>query len=588
LSVPIRSPRGCAALAGAVLATTLAGLAGAPAALAGTAAVDGTTVRFDAAPGEFNTVTVTRLSETEYFVEDSRPIAEGPGCDGDDAPGDEAARCTSGSAFTAVSLALGDRADSGVLDDTVDVAGRLDGGDAGDVLRGGRAADLLIGGNGDDAFAGSAANDVYDGGNGADLYRQEGLAEDAGADVFNGGPGVDTASYTDFDDLEGGSSFQADEPVFLSLDDVANDGEANEGDNLLDVEDAFGGTGDDILAGNPESNTLLGGDGRDRLDGGPGIDSLGGGGDNDAVLGGDGADDLLGGTGDDGVDGGAGDDTLFGGADQDGLTGGLGDDNLDGGAGADGLFGGEGVDTVDYAVRFGDEEELLTGERVAVTLDGVADDGFAGENDNAGPDVENVSTGSGADLVTGSAAVNGILTGAGNDIVDTRDRVADSVICGAGFDTVRADGLDTVDVEGEDRCERVEVVGAQPAPPGPVPGPAPSPARVRPRSVVVTVTPGRDRRAPYRFVTRGRLSLPSGLSPATSCQGGRVSVQIKRGTRTLSTRRVNLRSNCTFSTSVSFARARRLARGTLKVTARFLGNAVLLPRAAPSRTVRAG
>ena len=567
------------------LATALAGLAAAPAALAGAAAVDGTTVRFDAAGGEFNSVVVTRVSPTEYVVEDSVPITEGPGCDGDSSPNDDMARCTSGSAVTAVAVALGDRVDTGVLNQSVDVPGRIDGGDGGDFLRGGGGADLLVGGNGDDSFAGSALNDTYEGGPGADVYRQAtGSGEDAGADVFNGGPGVDLASYSDFDEFDE-PAFRADQPVRLSLDDVANDGEEGENDNLIDVEDAFGGSGDDTLTGNPESNTLLAGDGRDRVDGGPGIDSLSGGTDDDVVLGGDGADDIAGGSGDDGVEGGAGDDTLFGGSDQDGLAGGPGDDNLDGGAGADGIGGGDGVDTVDYALRTG-EDEFTSGERVSVTLDGVADDGFAGESDNALGDVENVSTGGGADVVTGSAAVNGVLTGGGNDIIDTRDRVADNVICGAGFDTVRADGLDQVDVEGEDRCERVEVVGAQPAPPGQTP--QPSPARVRPRSLVVTVSPGRDRRAPYRFVTRGRLSLPTGLSPATSCRGGRVSVQIKRGTKTLSTRRVSLRSNCTFSSAVQFARSRRVARGSLKVTARFLGNAVLQAIRAPSRTVRAG
>lgn len=575
-----------AALAAAALAATVAGLAGAPAAFAGTAFVDGTTLRFDAAPAEVNSVRVTRTNQTEYTVEDrGARIVEGAGCS---RTSDNAVRCTAQSPFTGIVAFLGDRTDSGRLGAATDIPARIDGGDGIDLLGGGGGGDLLIGGGGDDRFVGSALNDTYDGGPGADFYFPRSVEGDPGADLFNGGPGVDTASYAsvDFDEE---TSFQTGPPVFLSLDDIANDGAAGEGDNLFDVEDAFGGGGDDVLTGNPESNTLLGGDGRDRIDGGPGIDSLSGGSEDDLVIGGDGSDDLTGGSGDDAVDGGTGDDNLLGGADQDGLGGGPGDDNLDGGSGSDGLSGGEGVDTVDYTLRRGsdedDEERVVVGSRVAVTLDGVADDGFSGERDNAGTDVENVSTGPGADLITGNAAVNGILTGAGNDIVDTRDQVADSVICGAGFDTVRADGLDQVDVEGEDRCERVEVVGAQP---GPGPGRGPNASRVRPRSLVVTVSPGRDRRAPYRFVTRGRLALPTGLSPATSCQGGRVSVQIKRGTKTVSTRRVDLRTNCTFSSSVRFARSRRTARGTLKVTVRFLGNAVLERITARPRTVRAG
>ena len=55
--------------------------------------------------------------------------------------------------------------------------------------------------------------------------------------------------------------------------------------------------------------------------------------------------------------------------------------------GADGLQGGGGADDVGYGKR---------NAGIAVSLDGVANDGEAGEGDNVGTDVETVSGGSGS------------------------------------------------------------------------------------------------------------------------------------------------------------------------------------------------
>jgi hypothetical protein len=100
------------------------------------------------------------------------------------------------------------------------------------------------------------------------------------------------------------------------------------------------------------------------------------------------------------------------------------------------------------------------------------------------------------------------------------------------------------------------------------------------------VSPSRDVRAPYRFRISGQLTRPAGISRAAGCSG-RVSVQIKRGRTTISTRRVSLRSDCSYSLRVSFANRRRfgsLAR--LRFTARFAGNARILPARAPARFAR--
>ncbi|MCI2400250.1 M10 family metallopeptidase C-terminal domain-containing protein, partial [Aliiroseovarius subalbicans] len=88
------------------------------------------------------------------------------------------------------------------------------------------------------------------------------------------------------------------------------------------VENAIGGTGDDILNGNAVDNVLSGGDGGDILSGSGGADTLYGNTGQDVLFGGAGADILVGGAGDDVLDGGASTDQLMGGAGADVMDGG--------------------------------------------------------------------------------------------------------------------------------------------------------------------------------------------------------------------------------------------------------------------------
>ncbi len=105
------------------------------------------------------------------------------------------------------------------------------------------------------------------------------------------------------------------------------------------------------------------------------------------------------------------------------------------------------------------------------------------------------------------------------------------------------------------------------------------------RGFTVRVTPGSDRRAPFRFTVRAALALPAGLTRATGCSG-RIAIRYKAGTRTISLRRVFLKKDCTATSTVSFAKAGRFAgRGKLTVQVRFEGNAALFPKAAVARTV---
>jgi len=297
-----------------------------------------------------------------------------------------------------------------------------------------------------------------------------------GADMLVGGTGRDVANFSD-----------KTAATTVTIGTEANDGvgctEAAtppmgcEGDLVgAAIDDITGGSAADVLVGDDKANTLTGGGGDDTLRGGGAADVLLGDAGNDTLDGGLAGDTLTGGDGTDllsyalrtaavtvdltattatqgeagendkidtveNVQGGAGDDALRGSPVANELRGGAGNDTVSGGAGAtvaDVLDGGTqattGGDTVDYADRT---------DALNVSLDGMANDGATGEND-AVTDIENVTTGAGADTITASAAVNVISSGAGTDNVNSRDIVADTVNCGADADTLTGDRLDVV------------------------------------------------------------------------------------------------------------------------------------------------
>lgn len=358
-------------------------------------------------------------------------------------------------------------------------------------------ADTLGGGPGDDTIAGGPGATVLDYG-GTTSTTPADTAALNGADSITGGDGRDTVTYV-----------HRTSQVSVSLDGAGNDGGAGEGDNVAgDVETVIGGAADDtltggaggdVLDGGKGSDTLRGGDGpddlrgggddegRDTLEGGAGddtlhgdagddtiaggdgVDTADGGGGNDTVLGDAGNDPLSGGTGADTIDGGPGDDSLSGGglglvgADAgDVLAGGEGDDTMSGGDGDDTLTGGPGVDT--FAGDAGNDTADYGAATVAVnvTLDGLANDGPAGERDNVARDVESVRSGSGDDDLRGSDAGNrlesaagedfvlggngsdDVQSGDGADFVSARDGTPDRVTCGAGEDIASVDVNDTV------------------------------------------------------------------------------------------------------------------------------------------------
>ena len=242
------------------------------------------------------------------------------------------------------------------------------------------------------------------------------------------------------------------------------------------IEEAVGGSGNDVLIGNAVANVLTGGAGDDQLEGQEGNDLLRGGPGADQLAGGSGIDaadystataavvvnlgnpgqnggeatgdtylsienvtgsrhdgDVL--TGDDGdnaidgldgyntLDGGAGNDTLIGGAGPNFIYAGYGDDTVTGGAGLNSVFGFLGND----ALNGGDSGNTMNGEDGTDTLNGgggvdyliggAGDDLLNGGGSGDalfGDDPSNPSVG-GNDTLNGGDGDDGLDGGAGDD-----------------------------------------------------------------------------------------------------------------------------------------------------------------------------
>ncbi len=253
------------------------------------------------------------------------------------------------------------------------------------------------------------------------------------------------------------------------------------------VVESFGDDGDDRLQngntqdGGPGNDTLEGHDGSQVLHGGPGDDNVSGLAGSDQVFGDDGNDVLSGDThkaaAPDLIDGGPGVDrieqdwsdgdatmvlTLAGGAD-DGRPG-EGDDvrsveqlksfqpgRYVGTDGADRieLVQIEGASSLDGAggddvLKASDGTDHLDGGTGADTLDG----GFGDDTIVGGPGADAIT----GDRASGECGIYYCKLPHGNDTIDARDGERDSVTCGVGADTVRADPTDLVAPD----CETID------------------------------------------------------------------------------------------------------------------------------------
>ncbi|MGF6228189.1 Ca2+-binding RTX toxin-like protein [Inquilinus ginsengisoli] len=304
-----------------------------------------------------------------------------------------------------------------------------------DTITGSSQADFLIGFDGNDTINGGDGNDTLRGG--------------AGADTLTGGNGLDFANY------------QGSTDVFVNLEANLIFGGDATGDVLIGIENLYGSSGNDFLAGNAVRNIIGGENGGDNIDGNGGDDALSGeagddgidGGDgNDRVVGGAGADTLSGDAGKDSIDGGADNDGTFGNAGNDSITGGGGVDQLDGGddndileggAGADTLTGGNGIDTASYASSAaGVSVNLATG---AVSGGDAVGDTFTTVEQLLGSGFVDTLTGNanantlwgmaGDDVLTGGGGADVLKGGAGNDGF-RYTATADSTVAAAGRDTI--------------------------------------------------------------------------------------------------------------------------------------------------------
>lgn len=226
-----------------------------------------------------------------------------------------------------------------------------------DIIYGGNGADILTGGTGKDRLYGDAGDDDIYGGDGADmLYGGTGidtanyafsktavtvnmlnplntgdadfyasienisgsnfndnLTGNALANLLSGGLGNDTFYFSGGADTFSGGLGNDDT---IQIDQVATrisltDGTNSRGISILDIENVFGGNGNDSLTGNTLSNYFIGGGGNDTLSGLNGDDVLRGGLGRDQIFGGAGNDQLAGGSGQDIFSGGAGNDIFI-------------------------------------------------------------------------------------------------------------------------------------------------------------------------------------------------------------------------------------------------------------------------------------
>ncbi|MBB5206399.1 Ca2+-binding RTX toxin-like protein [Inhella inkyongensis] len=214
------------------------------------------------------------------------------------------------------------------------------------------------------------------------------------------------------------------------------------------IEDAFGGAGDDRLVGNALANVL---------DGGAGADSLSGGAGDDLLRGGEGADQLEGGAGADTLDGGQGADVyrwsaasendvvrdLGSGADQDVLR-------LLSVASFEGLsFSSRGNDVV--LVLPGGKQLVLEGQRVGQGVEFIEiDGGIRLSRAELVPYIDAIRPSAGSDLLRGGAGPDVIDGLAGDDRIEG-GAGDDRLIGGAGLDTVIGGaGHDWLDAETAD------------------------------------------------------------------------------------------------------------------------------------------
>ena len=204
----------------------------------------------------------------------------------------------------AVTIKIDKVANDGEVNEKDDVQDNIE------TLIGGEGADTINAGEIDNLIIGGPGNDMLNGGGGNDTLRETTTAQ--GADNMNGGTGVDTIDYNERSgDLNISLCIPSPTTCITGqCNCTGDDGENNEKDALVNVENAQGGRGHDVITGSSADNTLNGNEGNDLLTGVAGDDTL------------------YAGDGDDNLSGGPGDDTLYGNAGKDSFDAGDGQGDI--------------------------------------------------------------------------------------------------------------------------------------------------------------------------------------------------------------------------------------------------------------------
>lgn len=306
---------------------------------------------------------------------------------------------------------------------------------------GGLGADSITGNDDDNLLAGGRGNDTLNGGAGDDT-----LVGNAGTDTFDGGAGSDTVDYSENTNAvrlnlsRQVASFPGrnwDPEIFVSIEN-ATTGSGNDtifGDDGANVLD--GGLGADRISGGGGSDTVsyVSHTAAVSVDLASGVGTIIGTRVRDTLIdienatGGAGNDILRGSSADNVLDGGAGNDTVSGGAGNDEIHLTAGSDVIDGGAGSDTVVLDFGYEAYPGLIYSGEWDYVY--DRDIITYDGDHDMDLLVDlargtiTTYEGPPVagaltgiENVTTGAGNDFVVGSDGANVISVGHGANVVD--------------------------------------------------------------------------------------------------------------------------------------------------------------------------
>lgn len=316
----------------------------------------------------------------------------------------------------------------------------LDGGADNDDIRGGDGADTITGGTGNDSLSGGAGDDVFL------------IGASAGSDAFDGGAGFDEIRATANNAIISFSSLAGIEAIsaggFTGVTIAGSSGADNLNFSGIQINGLAinAGNSDDVVTGTNNADVINGGTG------------------NDTIYGLDGNDVIDGGAGYDTLSGGAGDDTFLVAADYAGTV-----DNFDGGAGVDTIqatannvaIGVSAMNGVEVFSSGGFSNVTVAGSNGADNLDftgktfvgSIVISGLAGNDviiGSASADVikgdagtDTLNGGAGDDLIDGGADNDVLLGGAGDDVLLAAQGI-DAFDGGAGFDEVRAAGINVV------------------------------------------------------------------------------------------------------------------------------------------------